>query len=190
MRNLGRLITVKPGEPLLRKIPFTEGTDGRSITGQVIAHKPAQDHDLVVGKNTQHNAQGDNLLIPTISGIPKQIACRIKIDDVLVINNVDVGYGHVTYQGSVIIEGDVYNEMKVSAGGNILIAEFVDSTQLECRGDLIVGKGIIGHKVDIDTALLQDKKQINNTIKFEEDKLHRLLVAKRKLNILLTSENK
>jgi len=148
MRNLGQLITVKPGAKLMQKIPCVMGSDGITVTGEVIPHHPGKDFNLEAGENTQLCEQDENLLLATISGIPKVLNNGMKVDDVLLINNVDVGYGHVEYEGSVIIEGDVCDGMQVKATGDITISGFVESAHLECGGDLIVGKGILGHQVE------------------------------------------
>jgi len=124
------------------------GSDGITVTGEVIPHHPGKDFNLEAGENTQLCEQDENLLLATISGIPKVLNNGMKVDDVLLINNVDVGYGHVEYEGSVIIEGDVCDGMQVKATGDITISGFVESAHLECGGDLIVGKGILGHQVE------------------------------------------
>lgn len=148
MRNLGQLITVKVGTKLMQKIPYTEGVDGITVTGEIIAHTSGKDFRLEAGENTKISEQDENLLIATLAGIPKALNNGMKVDDVLIINNVDVGYGHVEYEGSIIIEGDVCDGMNVKATGDITISGFVESAHLECGGDLIVGKGILGHKVE------------------------------------------
>ena len=149
MRNLGQLITVKPDTELMRKIPRTEGKDGVTVTAEIIPHHAGKDFTLEVGENTRLCEKDENLLIATLAGIPKLLSNGMKVDDVLVINNVDVGYGHVEYEGSVIIEGDVCDGMNVKATGDITVSGFVESAHLECGGDLTVGKGIIGHQVSL-----------------------------------------
>lgn len=146
MRNLGKLITVSPGTEIMRKIPHNEGCVGIKITGDIVQHKPGKDIPLQVGENTQLSEDDENLLIASLNGIPKAISNGMKVDDVLIIDGVNVGGGHVDYKGSVIIEGDVCDGMQVKASGDITISGFVESAQLECGGDLVVGKGIIGHK--------------------------------------------
>jgi len=148
MRNLGQLITVKPNTKLIQKIPCTEGRDGVNVVGDILPHTSGKDLTLEAGENTAISEQDENLLISTLAGVPKLLSNGMRVDDVLVINKVDVGYGHVSYEGSVIIEGDVCDGMKVKATGDITISGFVDSAELNCGGDLIVGKGIIGHKVE------------------------------------------
>ena len=148
MRDLGQLMTVKIGEALMRKLPHTGGAAGINVSGETIEHKPGNDIPFEIGKNTQICTNDENLLIATLAGIPKTLSNGMKVDDVLVVNNVDVGSGHIDYAGSVIVQGDVCDAMKVKATGDITISGFVESAQLECDGDLIVGKGILGRQIE------------------------------------------
>lgn len=147
MRNLGQLLTVNSGEKLMRKIPCIEGRDGLSVTGELIPHNVGKDFNLEVGENTKISDEDNQLLVATLAGIPKVLQNGMKVDDVLFINDVNVGYGHVQYEGSIIIQGDVCDGMHVKATGDITISGFVESAQIDCGGDLVVGKGIIGRQV-------------------------------------------
>ena len=153
MHDLGKLITVKPGCELMRKIPYSEGKSGITVTGAVVKHKPGHDFALEAGENCEISASDENLLLATLAGIPKVLNHGMKVDDVLLINNVDIGYGNVNYEGSIIIEGDICDGMKVQSTGDITVSGFVDSANIKCGGDLIVGKGIIGHKIEIGKEL-------------------------------------
>lgn len=148
MHDLGKLITVKIGSELMRKIPYSEGTPGKTVTGEVIDYKPGNDFALEAGENCKVSDSDQNLLVATLAGIPKTINHGMEVDDVLLINNVDIGYGNVDYEGSIIIEGDICDGMKVHSTGDITVSGFIESANIECGGDLIVGKGIIGHKID------------------------------------------
>lgn len=149
MRNLGELITVKPGDPLMRKIPYSEGCDGVDVTGNIVKHISGKDLSLEAGTHTEICPTDSNLLIASISGIPKVMNNGMMVDDVLIIKNVDISYGNVNYEGSVIIEGDICDGMKISATGDITVSGFIESAQVNCGGDLIVGKGILGHQVEL-----------------------------------------
>ncbi len=148
MRNLGQLITVKPGSELMRKIPYNEGSSGISVTAETVKHKPGKDFALEVGENTELCATDPNLLLATISGIPKVLNNGMMVDDVLMVENVNVGYGNVNYKGSIIVEGDICDGMEVTATGDVTVSGFIESAQIECGGDLIVGKGILGRQVE------------------------------------------
>ncbi|MFT6985395.1 MAG: hypothetical protein ACJAT7_001204 [Psychromonas sp.] len=149
MRNLGQLITVKPGDQLMRKIPHSEGFAGIDVTGAIVKHTSGKDFSLEAGTNTEVCSTDPNLLIASIPGIPKALNNGMVVDDVLMVKNVDVTYGNVNYEGSVIVEGDICDGMKVSATGDVTVSGFIESAHVDCGGDLIVGKGILGHQVEL-----------------------------------------
>jgi len=149
MRNLGQLITVKPGDQLMRKIPYSEGSAGIDVTGEIVKYTPGKDFSLEAGANAEICPSDPNLLIASIPGIPKALNNGMMVDDVLMVKDVDVTYGNVNYEGSVIVEGDICDGMKVCATGDITVSGFIESAQVECGGDLIVGKGILGHQIEL-----------------------------------------
>ena len=146
MRDLGELFTVKPGTPLMRKIPLQEGIPGQTVNGAEIKYNPATDIQINPGENTEIDAEDEHLLIAKIAGVPQNIDNGMMVDDSLVVKDVDVGFGNINYDGSIIITGNVCDGMEVKATGNISIAGFVESAHIECGGDLAVAKGIIGRK--------------------------------------------
>ncbi|MCW8996342.1 MAG: FapA family protein [Psychromonas sp.] len=146
MRDLGQLVTVKPGTPLMQKIPHQTGTPGLTITNELIKQIEGKDFEFNIGENTELAPDNKNLLIAAIAGVPQALHNGMKVDDALIVNNVDVGFGHIDYDGSVIIAGDICDGMKVKATGDVTVVGFIESAKVECAGDLFVGKGILGHK--------------------------------------------
>jgi len=154
MRNLGKLSTVDVGTVLMRKVPIIEGHNGHTVTGEIIPFQHGQDHVLIAGPNTVINENDENELLSTLAGIPKLILNGMSVDEILNITNVDPTSGNVEYKGSILITGNISDGMHVKATGNITVAGFVESANIECGGDLIVGKGIIGQKTDEDADTL------------------------------------
>ncbi|WP_448555088.1 DUF342 domain-containing protein [Thalassotalea montiporae] len=150
MRDLGDIICVRIGEPLAKKIPLTEGIKGYTVTATPLLPEPGQDTSLIPGEGTVVSPKNENVLISTKVGLPKIIDNGMEVDEVYKINNVDVGTGHIDFQGSVIIDGDVCEGMRVSATGDITIGGFVESAQLTAGGDITIASGIIGKKQDLD----------------------------------------
>ncbi|NMH65839.1 DUF342 domain-containing protein [Shewanella salipaludis] len=147
MRNLGAMIMVRPGELLMLKTPATPGTDGYNIHGEVLAAKPGKDAPLIPGDGTSLAPDNPLKLIATVAGQPVETRGGMQVDDVLHIKDVDVGYGHVDFKGSVLITGDVHEGMRVKSSGDITVMGFVDSATLEADGDIVVSKGVIGRLV-------------------------------------------
>ncbi len=146
MRDLGAIITVNPGTPLMQKIPPTMGEDGYTVFGDILAATPGKDADFSVSEGTCLDPENRNILIADAVGVPVAIARGIRVDDVLCYDNVDVSTGHVKFDGSVIVSGDVKDGMKVIASGDITVLGFVENAELESESDITVMHGAIGRK--------------------------------------------
>lgn len=148
MRDLGSLITVKAGTPMLQRIPFTEGVPGYTVTGEPIAAKDGKDKAIKPGKGTEISPDDPNTLIANVSGLPIFIDNSAYVDDVLSLGDVTVNTGHIDYDGSVIIDGNVAPGMHVQATGDITISGYVDSATLHAQGNITVAKGVIGRQLE------------------------------------------
>jgi len=155
MRDLGDIICVKVGDPLAKKIPFTDGTQGYTVTGDILEPKPGEDIDMHVGEGTSLSSKNNSILVSTKVGLPRIIENGMEVDSIYQLKNVDISTGHVKFEGSIIIDGDVCEGMKVFASGDISIGGFVESATLDAGGDITIGTGIIGKKqevVDLDVS--------------------------------------
>jgi uncharacterized protein len=156
MRDLGDIICVRVGDPLAKKIPPTEGIKGFSVTGTPLEPVPGEDVTLNVGEGTTISPKNKDVLVSTRVGLPRVIDNGMEVDEVYKIKNVDVSTGHIQFEGSVIIDGDVCEGMKVIASGDISIAGFVESAYLESGGDITIGGGIIGKKQEVEDQKMTD----------------------------------
>ncbi|MGR5063210.1 DUF342 domain-containing protein [Photobacterium sp. DNB22_13_2] len=148
MRDLGELITVKAGQALMRRIPATEGVVGYTVEGKALPAKPGKDKEFQPGEGTLISVQDPNLLLAEKSGIPVAKPRGMQVDEALTLKGVNVATGHINFDGSILITGDVTPGMKVTASGNITVAGFVELAELKAGGDISIIKGIIGRKLE------------------------------------------
>lgn len=156
MRDLGDIICVKVGEPLAKKIPLSEGIKGFTVTGTLIEPEAGEDIDLKVGEGTAISSKNGDVLISTLVGLPRFIDNGMEVNSVYRIKNVDISTGHIKFEGSVIIDGDICEGMKVTATGDITVGGFVESATLDAGGDITIGSGIIGRKQDVEELPVDD----------------------------------
>lgn len=156
MRDLGDIICVKVGEALAKKVPLTEGKQGYTVTATPLEAEPGNDVDLIPGEGTSISPKNADILISQKVGLPKFIENGMEVDEVYKVNDVNVTTGHINFEGSVIIDGDVNEGMKVVASGDITIGGFVESATIEAGGDVTISGGIIGRKHDVDSAKITD----------------------------------
>lgn len=147
MRDLGAIVMVKPNDLLIEKIPADKGSKGYNVQGKELLPKPGKDKALLPGEGTILSPHDPLKLIATAVGLPVEVNDSLYIDDVLTIKEVDVGYGHVSFKGSILITGDVHAGMIVKSTGDITVMGFVDSATLEAGGDITVSQGIIGRQL-------------------------------------------
>ncbi|MFD2168250.1 DUF342 domain-containing protein [Thalassotalea euphylliae] len=156
MRDLGDIICVKVGDPLAQKVPLTPGVKGYTVTAKPLEPTPGEDTQLVPGQGTILSPKNQNVLVSTLVGLPKIIDNGMEVDEVYKIKNVDISTGHIDFKGSVIIDGDVTEGMRVVATGDITIGGFVESAQIEAGGDITINSGIIGKKQDVEDSNISD----------------------------------
>ncbi|MPW29708.1 DUF342 domain-containing protein [Agarivorans sp. B2Z047] len=147
MRDLGNLETVEPDVELMRRHPHTHGQAGKNVCGEELPFKQGHEVPFTVGEGTKIAVNDANLILADRTGLPLEIENGMKVDDVLSIKSVDVSYGHVDFAGSVLITGNVGDGMKVKASGDVHINGFVESASITAGGDVVVGKGVIGHRL-------------------------------------------
>ena len=156
MRDFGDIICVKVGDPLAKRIPLTEGIKGYTVTGSPIPPTPGEDITMQVGQGTTLSQKNDDILISTLVGLPRVIDNGVEVNEVYQLKNVDVSTGNIKFEGSVIIDGDVCEGMKVFATGDITVGGFVESALLEAGGDITISGGIIGRKQEIEDIAVSD----------------------------------
>ncbi|MDU0355287.1 FapA family protein [Paraglaciecola aquimarina] len=66
------------------------------------------------------------------------------IDDVYVCKGVNVGTGNIEYDGAVLVNGDVTENMKIIATGDVTVNGFVESAYIQTTGDIIITEGAMG----------------------------------------------
>lgn len=152
MRDLGDIICVKIGDPLVQKVPLSLGKRGYKVTAEPLEPLPGNDIEMKIGDGTELSPKNGQILISKKVGLPKVIENGMEVDEVYKIKNVDVSTGHITFEGSIIIDGDVNEGMKVSATGDITVGGFVESAILEAGGDITISGGIIGRKQDVENT--------------------------------------
>jgi len=166
MRDLGDIICVKIGVPLAKKVPLTQGIQGYTVTATPLLPEPGKDIELVAGEGTNISQKNINVLLSKKVGLPKLINNGMEVDEIYKIKDVTVATGNINFIGSVIIDGDVTEGMKVKASGDITVGGFVESATLDAGGDITISGGIIGHKHDIEkTQITEISMSVNISAK-------------------------
>jgi len=145
-RDLGDLVVVKAGTPLLRRVPPTQGEDGFDVLGNPLRPKPGTNWPFAPGLKGVEPAPGDpDLLVASVTGQPVMVSHGVKVDPNIVLPHVDLATGNVKFDGAINIKGDVKDGMKVTSSGDVVVEGAVLAGEIESGGNVTVKGGVIGH---------------------------------------------
>ena len=144
LRDLGDIETVKPGQKIYQKIPPTDGKPGRNVLGDDLPPTPGKDADLELSQGTIIDERDPNILVASREGLARVIDERMEVDNVYTISELTPKQGHIKFNGTVIISGDVSPDMRVVATGDVVVGGFVESASIRCQGEITVIAGASG----------------------------------------------
>lgn len=144
-RNLGDIISVDAGAPLMRRIPPVPGTPGENVMGKEIPPPPVKDVQFAPNLSGAEPSPDDpNLLVAMFAGQPILVSDGVNVEPVIKVKNVDLSSGNLAFVGSIAIEGDIMAGMTVKASGDISVGGVVEAARVEALGNVEVHGGIIG----------------------------------------------
>jgi uncharacterized protein (DUF342 family) len=145
-RDLGFLLLVNPGDPLMRRTPPVAGVDGIDIKGNVAPARPM--HEIRFNEKIQGaepDPEDPNLLIATVSGQPRIIDKGAVVNPVVEVEHVDLTTGNIDFNGTICISGDVKAGMILKVTGDVIVKGLVEAAEIHAGGNVSVTGGIIGH---------------------------------------------
>ena len=145
-RNQGAIPLVVADQPLMRRIPPTNGVPGCNVRGETIDPVPGRNQPFADNLLGSYVSREDpNLLLASVNGQPVRRGNGVMVEQVFRLRNVDVTTGNINFDGTVNVEGEVMPNMKVHATGDIIVGGVVDGAELEAGGDIRIDGGIIAH---------------------------------------------
>ena len=138
-------LTVEAGTPLMERIPPQPGKVGMDIYGQIIPAESGKELPFANKlEGTELSANDPNLLLAKVSGHPVYLEDGARVDDTLTFQNIDVSTGHVEFDGSISVTGDIMPDMKVKVTGDIFVKGVVERATVEAGNDITINGGILG----------------------------------------------
>lgn len=150
-QEVEKLLAIESNSKLIRKIPVKKGHQGKAVTGEYLPFVEGIDIPFCINNNTEISKDDENLLISTSYGAPVVEDTGISIEPVLILQNVAPFSEPINHNGCLIIKGDIAPGNHIIASGDITIIGFIESSKVECGGNLYVSKGIIGDKIAEDS---------------------------------------
>lgn len=144
-RDLGSLLLVTAGTPLMRRVPPLPGIDGCDVLGQPVL--PEELSDTPFSKDmsgVEVDPEDPNLLRASIAGSPKLIHQGAQVNPVVEVDAVDLSTGNINFEGSLQVRGDISATMEVRVTGDVVVNGTMEAALVEAGGNVTVKGGIIG----------------------------------------------
>jgi uncharacterized protein (DUF342 family) len=156
MRDFGDILCVSPDEILAKRMPPTKGRDGYTVGAKRLATVPGEWKSIVLGDNTYIDPSDHDVVRAKIAGLPRIVKSIVSVSDTFLSKGVNVATGNIKFEGSVIVEGDVTEKMRIVANGDVTINGFVESAYIEAGGDVIITQGASGKMQETDCEIVAD----------------------------------
>ncbi len=148
MRELGDIFYLQKGTRLAKLIKPTKGKKGYTILGAELEPKAGQECAFELGEGTSFKDDQKTIIIASIDGMPKHQPSGVSVSQVFSIENVDISTGNIEFKGSIIVQGNICEAMKVKATGDVIVGGLVESASVYAGGDICISQGVIGHQVE------------------------------------------
>lgn len=144
-KNLGLIEMVKKGDVLAVKSLPTKGTVGTTVTGKNVKGKDGKDKIFKLGKNVHISDDGLSVISDSDGKIDFD-GEKISVVNLLELRtDVGIETGNITFQGQVVVNGNVTNGYEVDCDGDLVINGVVEGAKISVTGDLTISRGIQGH---------------------------------------------
>lgn len=144
-KNMGFVEIVRTGDILATKIPLTKGKNGTTVTGKVIRAKDGKEAVFKIGKNVKLSSDGLSV-ISEVDGTIVYDNDKFSVIQMLEIKgDIGVETGNISFQGQVIVNGNVTSGYEVVCEGDLVINGVVEGATLKSGGNLTISRGIQGH---------------------------------------------
>lgn len=145
-RERGAVHSVETGEVLGKLIPPTQGTPGMNIFGEPLPAKPGSPAQAQAGDNVEASADG-TVFTAKVAGMVVVKDNKLSVTEVFEIKgDVDYSVGNIRMEkGSVHIHGTIRSGFEVTAAGNVVVDQSIESATVEAGGNVSVGHGILMH---------------------------------------------
>ena len=139
--HVSQILTVVAGTPIARTTPPTEGTDGRTVTGAVIASRRGSAAKITAGKGLE--VQPNGVVAAKTDGVLNISKGVATVSSVLnVAGSVDFSTGNIDFKGDVLVAEGVRDGFHIRATGDITIKGAVEGATIDALAGLTCPSGI------------------------------------------------
>lgn len=148
--NLNNIARVNAGDVLATLTKEDAGHPGINVCGEVIKPREVKRIKLKHGRNITLTEDGSQL-ISDVDGHASLVEDKVFVSNIYEVEDVDASTGDITYEGNVLVKGNVRSGYSIVAKGNIEVNGVIEGAYLRAEGDILLKRGIQGMgKADVE----------------------------------------
>jgi len=149
--ELHSIVNVPKDKLLIEKVPLTEGTPGRAVTGEELGVKPGKDITLKAGPGITLSDDGSKGVAAVEGKFVLVDGKPAVMVEHTVNGDVDYTVGNIVFAGQrLTISGTVQPGFKVKCKGDISIGQGIQySAEVIAGGNVEIKGGVIGREIVI-----------------------------------------
>lgn len=145
-RELGDFPVLPEETPLFKITAPVPGEDGFSVSGKALKAYHGKEKKFKLDPSVRADYADRNTYVSTIKGMPVFTDQGVHVENILKLEEVNLGSGNIRFDGSVQVKQGVNPGMLLEATGDIKIGGLVDNATVVSGGNIEIGGGIIGLK--------------------------------------------
>jgi len=144
-KGISVICAVSAGQPLVRRHPGAKGVPGYTVTGKLLPAYNGREVRLPKGRHVAPDPADPDLLLASIDGHVRQAGGGLEVQECFSVGgDVDYSTGHITYDRSVVIKGDVKSGFNVTVGGDLEVGGLVEDCTVKAGGNILFRRGFVG----------------------------------------------
>lgn len=176
---------VRAGDLLAYRVPPSDGSAGRTVTGMVQLAQIGEEERLVAGDNVEVVNNGLEFRAAKDGILFADNGCLRVLQTYDVDGNVDFSTGDIETAHRVVVRGSVLSAFAVQAGGPIEVGEYVEDAILDSADSIDIRSGIahgeigaVSSRGDVRAKYaLNARIQAQGSIELADSAFHSALVA-------------
>ena len=140
-QNIEWFEMVKEGQKLAFYHEAKEGTDGYDVAGNPIKARKGTEQRVLTGKGFKLE-EDKKTYVAIISGMINLDENEMWVTNHLVLDEINMATGNITFDGSIHIIGDVGHGTVVNATNDVMIDGTVEAATINSGGSIVLKKGM------------------------------------------------
>jgi uncharacterized protein (DUF342 family) len=145
-KGISIICSVSANQELVRRWPGAKGVPGYTVLGKILPAYNGREVRLPRGRNVMPHPADPNLLIAKIAGHVRAADGGLEVQECFSVGgDVDYATGHIAFERTVHIKGDIKAGFNAEVGGDLEVGGIVEDCQVKAGGNVLIRRGFVGN---------------------------------------------